>query len=56
MGKKCVYCGVELPLESVIDFCEKCGVGTFGSKMFKAIIENMQQAQERGDLEQGNVE
>jgi len=53
---KCIYCGVELSANSVIDFCEKCGIASFGSKMFQAIIENMEQANSRGDLNQGAVE
>ena len=53
MTRKCVYCGCELPSENVIDFCERCGISSFGSKMFKAIIENMEKAQNRGDLDQG---
>ena len=55
MTKKCIYCGVELSQESVIDFCERCGVRSFGAKMFKAIVQNMEQANFRGDLEQGKV-
>lgn len=48
--KKCIYCSAEIPEESVIDFCEKCGTGVWGSKMFKAIVQNMENARERGDL------
>ena len=48
--KKCIYCGTEIPDESVIDFCEKCGVGVWGEKMFKTILKNMEDARERGDL------
>jgi len=55
MSKKCIYCKAEIPSECVIDFCEKCGIGTFGSKLFKTIVNNMQQAQSRGDLHQGSV-
>ncbi len=55
MTKKCIYCRAEISKECVIDFCEKCGVGTFGSKLFKTIVQNMTQAQSRGDLEQGFV-
>lgn len=53
MARRCIYCGVDLSGESVIDFCEKCGVGSFGVKMFRTIVENMQKARVRGDLEQG---
>ena len=48
--KKCLYCGVEIPDDSVIDFCEKCGVQTFGRKMFDAIVFNMNKARDDGNL------
>jgi len=50
MVKKCLYCGVEIPDDSVIDFCEKCGVQTFGRKMFDAIVFNMNKARDDGNL------
>lgn len=50
---KCIYCGREVCSESAVDICEACGVRSFGVKMFQAIKDNMQQAQTRGDLEQG---
>ena len=52
MAKKCIYCGVDVSSESVIDFCERCGKGVWGEKMFNAIVENMQEADQRGDLDQ----
>ncbi|MBT4135697.1 hypothetical protein HOD75_04145 [archaeon] len=51
--KKCIYCKVEVSDDSVIDFCERCGRGVFGDNMFKAIVQNMEEAQQRGDLNQG---
>ena len=51
--KKCIYCKTELHDTSVIDFCERCGKGAFGDKMFNAIIQNMKEAGKRGDLDQG---
>ena len=50
MTKKCIYCSSEIPIESVIDFCPTCGKGVWGEKMFNAIVKNMEDARERGDL------
>ena len=50
MVKKCIYCSSEISDESVIDFCEKCGKSVWGEKMFNAIVENMNNAKENGDL------
>ena len=53
--KKCIYCGKEIEDTRVIDFCDFCGVGVFGEKMLKAIVQNMENAREKGDLNQGSV-
>ena len=50
MSKKCIYCGRNVPEESVIDFCERCGIGVWGEKMFRAIVKNMEDAKQKGDL------
>jgi len=50
MSKKCLYCSTELSEDNVIDFCEKCGKGVWGEKMFNAIVTNMENAREKGDL------
>ena len=48
--KKCLYCGEELSRESIVDFCRRCGVGVWGEKMFNAIVQNMEEAKEKGNL------
>lgn len=55
MAKRCIYCSKEIPAESVVDVCEKCGVGVWGDRMFKAIKQNMQGMKDKGNLYQGSV-
>jgi len=55
MAKKCIYCKSEIPDESVIDFCSRCGKGVWGEKMFNTIIKNMEEARSRGDLVSTNL-
>ena len=50
MMKKCIYCGRAIPSESVIDFCEICGIGVWGEKMFRTIVKNMEEARDSGNL------
>jgi len=53
--KKCIYCKCDVSEESIVDFCEGCGKGAFGEKMFNAIIQNMRDAGIRGDLDQNSI-
>ncbi len=55
MAKRCVYCGAEIDMESVVDVCRRCGYGVWGQKMFEAIVQNMERAREAGDLNQGLI-
>ena len=50
MAKKCIYCKSEISEDSVIDFCERCGVQAFGRKLFDTIVRNMETARENQDL------
>lgn len=55
MAKKCIYCKNEISADSVIDFCERCGVGVWGEKMFQAIKASMEKSRDDGNLYQGSV-
>ncbi|MEX0920855.1 MAG: hypothetical protein WDZ62_01190 [Candidatus Pacearchaeota archaeon] len=55
MSKKCIYCKAEIPKESVIDFCSRCGIGVWGEKMFNTIVKNMEEARANGDLVSTNM-
>ena len=45
-----MYCKSDIPDKSVIDFCERCGKGVWGEKMFRTILKNMEDARDRGDI------
>jgi len=55
MVKKCVYCSKIIEDERAVDVCDICGYKVWGERMFKAIKENMSQAEKKGDLFQGTV-
>ena len=55
MAKRCIYCKAEIDDTSVIELCERCGQGVWGKKMFDPIVNNMTQARETGNLNQGSV-
>mgnify|MGYP001620163186 CR=1 FL=1 len=55
MANKCVYCKTSLDENSVIDVCRRCGLQVWGENMFNAIVQNMEDAREAGDLFQGSV-
>lgn len=55
MVNKCVYCKCVIEDERAVDVCDKCGVGVWGPRMFKAILKSMGDAKEKGDLFQGSV-
>jgi len=55
MVKKCIYCKTNVDDSSVIDFCQRCGIGVWGEKMFNAIVQSMEKSKDAGDLYQGSV-
>ncbi|NCO11570.1 hypothetical protein GW924_03125 [Candidatus Pacearchaeota archaeon] len=55
MAKRCVYCSKEISQESVVDVCDRCGLGVWGDRMFNAIKQNMQGMKDKGNLYQGSV-
>lgn len=55
MAKQCFYCKSDIVEESVVDFCQRCGIGVWGEKMFRAIVESMENARTSGSLLQGSV-
>ena len=50
MSKNCVYCKAEIKDRRSVDVCDKCGVGVWGPKMFKTILDSMNDADSREDL------
>ncbi len=48
--KKCLYCSSEIPVDRVIDICNRCGKNVWDEKMFNAIVQNMENARANGDL------
>ena len=55
MSKKCIYCKEEISDDCVVDFCDRCGKGVWGEKMFRTIIENMERARDNEDLCHTNI-
>jgi hypothetical protein len=55
MTKKCIYCQSEIHDDRSLDVCNRCGVGVWGEKMFNAILQNMGEANEKGDLCNSNI-
>ncbi len=55
MSKHCIYCRKQIAEDAVLDVCKSCGVAVWGEKMFDAIVKNMENARDVGDLFQGSV-
>ncbi|MDP2925268.1 MAG: hypothetical protein Q8N99_02755 [Nanoarchaeota archaeon] len=50
---KCTYCKKQMPENSSLEVCDPCGIKVWGLKMFNAIKSNMEEANKRGNLDQG---
>jgi len=50
MTRKCIYCNQAVSDDSVIDFCDSCGIRVWGDKMFRTIKESMEGARANGTL------
>ncbi|MEM4259347.1 MAG: hypothetical protein QXS38_01110 [Candidatus Pacearchaeota archaeon] len=55
MVKHCIYCKAEIDANSVVDVCARCGHAVWGEKMFRTIVDNMENARKSGSLEQGSI-
>ena len=55
MTKKCIYCKADITDDRSLDVCNRCGVGVWGEKMFNAILKNMGEANDKGDLCNSNI-
>jgi RimJ/RimL family protein N-acetyltransferase len=55
MSKKCIYCKCEISDDRALDVCDRCGYKVWGDRMFKAILNNMNDAMNRGDLPDNNL-
>lgn len=52
---RCVYCKGDISDDRAVDVCDSCGRKVWGERMFNAIIANMGNAKEKGDLMQGSI-
>jgi uncharacterized protein with PIN domain len=54
--KRCGYCKAELTDGRAFEVCNRCGVSIWGVKMFNTILQNIEEANGKGDLEFNSCE
>jgi hypothetical protein len=54
--KRCGYCKAELTDGRTFEVCNRCGVSIWGVKMFNTILQNIEEANGKGDLEFNSCE
>ena len=55
MNKRCVYCKSDIYDDRSLDVCNNCGLKVWGERMFNAILQNMDNARDKGDLCNSNL-